>query len=187
MKGVESYMHRSAKQIVGTWLRKRSRVGVNFKGLQPLLPHLPVHPKKPMFGVYEEYPVGYDRATNDPVGFSRAVDTARFDTDWDRWVDGNPELSSVKRTGIPTVKELTAHEAWKTKVKMECVFDLGVVDAEGKLCYVIEICHKNPMSDKKIAWLAENGLGWCELSAEWVMNRVKPPFDLSEGILRSSD
>lgn len=195
MKGVESYMHRYAKQVVGSWLRNRSRVGVNFKGLQPILQHLPLMDKStsPMFGVYEEFPVAHECDTNAWVGVGGDLKLEdSFETDWHRWcaqeplAHSVPRPTTVKRTGIPMLKELTKPE-WKAAVTVDWMFDVGVVDPSGVLCYVVEICHKNPMSDAKIAWLTEHNIGWCELGAEWVMSRVKPPFNLNDGIMRKSE
>lgn len=174
--GVESYMHRFAKQTVASWLRKRSKVGSNFKGLQPILNSLPLHNKGPMFGVFEEFPVSQD------IGITLCANPECSSTDhgWNCWTLANNK-KTCQRNGIPTLREL--HD-WKLPTTW--IFDIGIIDTHGKLCFVAEICHKNPMNDAKIAWLKLHNIQWIELNAEWIMNRIKSPFDLTEGIMRSS-
>ena len=46
-----------AHRLAVLWLRGRSRVGENFKGLQPVLPFVPW---SSVFGVYEEFGVCTD-------------------------------------------------------------------------------------------------------------------------------
>ncbi len=180
MKGVESYMHRFAKQTVASWLRNRSKVGVNFKGLQPIMKDLPLHTQRPMFGIYEEYPVC--RTLSDVIGLNKCLEITCNATDhsWNCWSSANGK-KTCQRHGIPTLRELGE---WNLTINW--LFDIGVVDNEGNLCFVAEICHKNPMNDAKINWLKEHNIPWIELSADWIMNRVKGPFDLKDGILRSS-
>lgn len=172
-------MHRFAKQTLATWLRGRSRVGVNFKGLQPVLPGLPLHPKSasPMFGVYDEYPICTMSTTNEIVGLAC--------TEWK-----TRGIKSSKGHGIPLGKDIKQWNENCTKdkrLRMEWFFDVGVVDpVTSQLCYVFEIVHTNPMDDAKIEWLRANNIQWIEISALWIMNRVKSPFNLHPGITRSS-
>lgn len=176
-KGVESYMHKCAKQIVSTWLRSRSKVGEKFQGLQPVTPHIPLLPKTfgPMFGVYEEYPICKNRKTGALIGMEG----------WSGYCKAAP-LKVAKMHGIPSQKEIRLHAETTKALTMEYFFDIGLLDAASKLCFVVEICHKNPMEDAKIAWLKENNVGWVELNAEWVMTRVRAPYSLRDGILRAS-
>ena len=99
--GVESYLHRYGKKVVASWLRKKIRIGSNFKGLSNLkmdLDFKELQQEKPMLGVYEEYPVCKDLKTNQKVG---------IDIKWDKWLTNNNLDSGVKsRTRIPTLYEL---------------------------------------------------------------------------------
>lgn len=181
MKGVESYMHRFAKQTVATWLRSRSKIGVNCKGLQPLLPVLPLLDQSfaPMYGVYEEFPI-CKTASGQLIGLGLS---------WKEWRETSG-MKVSKQHGIPSQKDISAwNQLAKTKdekLSMEWFFDVGVVDASQRLCCVCEVVHKNPVEDAKIAWLNENKISFAELNAEWIMTRVKSPFSLQEGILRSN-
>lgn len=181
-KGVESYLHRYAKQTVASWLRGGVRVGENFKGLQPLFKSVPLGMPQPMYGVYEEFPI----AAKTAVGLRRccigeAAEACQCLTGWHCHVKSNSKLTVAHRHGIPTIKELV-----NAKVPIEFIFDVGVVDTLGSLCCVVEVCHTNPMNPSKIKWLTDNRIAWCEVSAEWIMNQVRSPFSLTEGIVRSS-
>lgn len=132
-----------------------------------------------MRGVYEEYPV------NNDIGIKRqdGCDAGNACADahgWQCWTKANGK-KTCQRHGIPTRKEL---DEWKVNVAW--IFDIGVTDLTGRLCFVAEICHTHPMNDAKIAWLKQQQIPWIELNATWVLNCVKSPFDLSKGILRSS-
>jgi len=52
---VESYMHKYAKMVLASWLRKKIRIGEKYKGLDNI--SLPIKGKSPMYNVYVEYPV----------------------------------------------------------------------------------------------------------------------------------
>jgi hypothetical protein len=179
MKGVESYMHKFAKQTLATWLRTRSRVGANFKGLEPFLPLIPLAPKSmsPMYGVYEEYPICH------------TVENCVLGLCIGDWQAGNVKAS--KTHGIPSSKDI---KTWnqncqnkKQKLTMDWFFDVAIIDpVSSHLCFVFEVMHTNAMDERKITWLQEKGIAWAELKADWIMTRVKSPFSLTPGIIRSS-
>ena len=184
-KGVESYLHRYAKQTIGSWLRGGIRVGENFKGLQPLFASVPIGMPAPMYGVYEEYPIAKTQ-----LGLQRCCHLTESDkscnclTGWHCYQtngssNGLTGLTVAHRHGIPTIKELV-----NAKLPIDFIFDIGIVNASGQLCCVVEVCHKNPMQPNKIKWLTDNGVAWFEVSAEWVLNQVRSPFNLKDGILR---
>lgn len=177
-KGVESYLHRYAKQTVATWLRGCVKVGSNFKGLQPMSTSVPFGMPQPMCGVYEEFPI----AKNNWTGLKRCCGDQGCDclTGWHCYAQKTP-VTFAHRHGIPTIKELV-----NAKTPIEFIFDVGVVNSVGSLCCVVEVCHTNPMHSNKIEWLNQNGIPWFEMSAEWIMNQVRSPFSVSDGILRSS-
>lgn len=182
-KGVESYLHRYAKQTVASWIRGGVRVGENFKGLQPLFKSVPLGMPQPMCGVYEEFPI----AAKTAVGLRRCCvgeEECECLTGWHCHLKSpnNTKLTVAHRHGIPTIKELV-----NAKVPIEFIFDVGVVNAVGSLCCVVEVCHTNPMHPNKIKWLTDNNIAWYEVSAEWIMNQVRSPFSLSDGMLRNME
>lgn len=176
-KGVESYLHRFAKQTVASWLRGRVRTGTNFKGLQPLADYIPIGMQAPMYGIYEEYPVLADNTGCDKN--QDCADCSLHVTGWHCYCAKHTDFTVCHKHGIPVLKELN-------KLKIAHVFDIGVVNAAGKLCCVVEICNTNPIETRKIEWLTEHQVPWFELSADWIMKQVKSPYSISDGITRNS-
>lgn len=175
MSSVESYKHRYAKKTVAQWIRKRCRIGEKFKGLQPLV--LPINSDGPMFGVYEEWPV------TEELGLRCNHDTPHPHP----WACCDVAVTT-KKHGVPCKRDFSQwNRGKKTEEKLSPTwyFDVALVDSRGSLAFVFEIKHKHAMCDEKIAWLNENGIPWVELDADWVLERVKSPYDLSEGIIRN--
>jgi len=178
----ESLAHRFSKQAFASWVRGRSRVGINFKGLQPVLPYIPISSNKPMYGVYEEYPVCVDE-TGELVG----LESNSCLTGWHDWTKQHGKIAS-KGHQIPSSKDIKKWNAsHHPRLKMKWFFDIGVVDENGRLSCVFEIKHTHASTDQKIAWLEENNVKWFEVSADWILNRVRAPFDISGCILRPWD
>lgn len=165
--GVESYLHKYAKVVVSSWLRKRIRIGENFKGLSNItldIDYTELKKQKPMHGVYMEYPVCEDTKTKKKVG---------IDILWDDWLKDNKMESKVKsKNRIPTSYELKEMES---ELKVLGLFDIGLVD-DGKLKYVFEIEHKHPSTAKKIKFIKDNVIKGYEISAQKVMEQVKCPY-----------
>lgn len=195
----ESIGHRAAKSALASWLRGRSRVGANFKGLQPVLDCVPLSLDKPMFGVYEEYPVctaangtlvGLDlvphAAPEHRVGEGGNVVCADT-TGWHCWAASYGKIAS-KQHQIPTQKDI---KKWNLECGLQdhrlrslYFFDIGVVNPEGRLSTVFEIKHTHPTTDDKIAWLEQHNVRWFEVSADWILSRVNSPFSIAGSILR---
>jgi len=71
---------------------------------------------------------------------------------------------------VPTYKECKANKMYPKRV-----IDL-VITQDGAPIYFIEICHKNPVSDKKIKELKEMGVNnLIEIDANWILSQVKRP------------
>lgn len=192
MKGVETYLHRHAKGVLATWLRGRSKVGVNFKAFPGIRADIPLSTDKPMYGVYEEYPVVITQDDEpEPIGHRRLCEGGECDHKhaWECYNSMMFKVSS-KMHGIPSARDIKRFNE-KTfpqtnRLKMRWFFDVGIVDNEGRLCTVFEVCHSNPMTEAKIEWLNENNVKWYEISAEWIMGRVRSPFSLKDGIIRQT-
>jgi len=168
--GVESYLHKYAKVVVCSWLRKKIRIGSNFKGLNNVELSLESKKEGPMFNVYPEYPVCKCKTST-----LEKVAIVGLDVMWDKWLKDNGIDDKVKsRTRIPTIYEL---KDMSDKLEIITVFDIGVID-ESKLKYVFEIEHTHACELKKIKFIEDNGLFGYELSAQKVMEQVKLPFML---------
>lgn len=164
--GVESYLHKYAKVVVCSWLRKKIRLGKNFKGLNNLDICLIDDAKSPMFNVFDEYPVCMCSDIDDNVIIG-------VDVLWDVWLQENNLLDKIKsRNKIPTKFEL---DQLKDKLKCITIFDIGIID-QGKLKYVIEIKHTHPCTPKKIKFIKEHNLIGYELDAQKIMEQVKLPY-----------
>lgn len=179
----ESYAHRFAKQTVASWLRQRSRVGANFKGLQPVLEFIPLSTDKPMHGVYEEYPVCVTKGGVE-VGFQSNEDGI---TQWHEWAATHGKIA-CKGHGIPTKKDIRKWNDERkrsdpTRLASALYFDIGVV-SKGRLTAVFEIKHTHPSTEEKLAWLDAHEVRWFEISADWVLARCSSPYDIAGGILK---
>lgn len=168
----ESYMHRFAKQTLAGWVRGRIRIGENFKGLQPLTKIISIGTEAPMFGVYEEFPV-----TKEGIGLS--VNRETYPDAKHGWETVGSRFKL--KHNIPLKKELDA-----LQIKPKYFFDIGIVNPEGRLYCVLEVCHKHSIRDDKIQWLKDHNIEWVEFSAEWILNQCHSPFSIQDGILRQS-
>lgn len=166
--GVESYLHKYAKVVVASWLRRKIRIGTKFKGLNNIPLDLKIKEKGPMFGVYTEFPVCkvIDEQNNVLIG---------IDCTWEEWLIKQGE--SVKsKSKIPTLYELQT--TFKNKLKILAIFDLVIID-EKRLKYVFEIEHTHPSTSKKIRFIKDHGLIGYEISAQKVMEQVKLPYTIT--------
>jgi hypothetical protein len=167
--GVESYLHKYAKVVVSSWLRKKIRIGKKFKGMSNLkldLDYEELKKQKPMLGVYMEYPVCKDMKTKKKIG---------IDIMWNKWlVDNNLDSKVKSKSRIPTSYELKDIESY---AKVVGVFDIGII-TNNKLKYVIEIEHKHPTTPKKIKFIQDNNIKGYEISAQKVMEQVQCPFTI---------
>lgn len=177
---VESYMHKYAKTVLASWLRKKIRIGEKYKGLE----NVPLKCSKkrpPSLDVYLEYPVCLDKQTKDIVGIvgsSCGTLTPGKDTGecliWAEWLKKQGKKVRSKN-GVPSVWEIK--DTFKKELKILAVFDIGVID-NGKLYSVFEVRHKHAIDDKKWAFIKEHSLECYEIDATWIMEKVKPPFSV---------
>lgn len=161
--GVESYLHKYAKIVVASWLRRKIKIGKNFKGLSNIFLELESPKERPMFNVYMEFPVCKD-TTGIFIG---------LDCEWRDWLTKQGKMDNVKsKSKIPTLYELK--ENFKD-LKVMSIYDIGIVDKK-RLKYVFEIEHKHSCSPKKIKFIKDNDLIGFEISAQKVMEQVKLPY-----------
>ena len=173
--GVESYMHKYAKVVLATWLRKKIKVGANYKGLDNI--PLPIEQKiSPMFNIYVEYPICKDKDGN-IIGLTMLGDhNGEYIHPWEQWLKNNNKKVGAKHN-IPTNYELKGFE--EDGIKILHIFDLVSMDSvKGRVESVFEIRHKHPVTEYKKKFIEESGLKGYEISAEWIMNKVKSPFSL---------
>ena len=159
---VESYLHKYAKTVMASWLRKLT--GRNFRGLNNIGITLKNKPTGPMFGVYTEYPVCQDTQSKSLIG---------IDESWEHWLSNNNVTAKAKH-GIPTRWEL---KEWKDKCKMIHIFDIVVLD-NTQIAYAFEICHKHPIEDPKIEFVKQHEIPCYEVAAQWIMEKCKLPANL---------
>ena len=167
--GVESYLHKYAKVVVCSWLRKKIRIGEKFKGLNNIPLNLKLPKSSPMYSVYPEYPVCKSLLTAKDEG----PIIVGLDVMWDKWLTDNGLDDKIKsKSRIPTIYEL---KELTDKLETVTVFDIGIVD-EGKLKYVFEIEHTHACTTRKIKFITENKIIGYELPAQKVMEQVKLPY-----------
>lgn len=167
--GVESYMHKYAKVVLSTWLRKKIRIGESYKGLCNV--PLPNKGISPMFNTYVEYPICKDK-NNAIIGIQPlGVNNGHS---WSEWLKTNGKKVSQKHN-IPTSFEL---KQWENELTPLHIFDIAVLDSENKIHSVFEIQHQHPVTEHKKRFLLDNKIKCYEISAEWVMNKVKSPFSI---------
>jgi hypothetical protein len=171
-------MHKYAKIVLASWLRKKIRIGEKFKGLC----NIPLkfgEKRPPCMDVYIEYPVCMDKSTNQLVGLKwKNVATTKNNgccLAWNEWLQNN-KLTVQNKNGVPTNYELNEGQ-FKEKLKIVTIFDIGAV-YKGELYAVFEVCHTHPIDDKKKQFIINNRLTAYEISAEWIMNKVQSPYEV---------
>lgn len=155
-KSVESYAHRSAKRIVVSWLRRAAeRAGYDeCAGLGVV--SWRVNRRAPHWGVWSEYPICWDGCGVSPVWDEYGGDGGRY------------------AVAPPTYKQLIAAGR-----KPRVIFDIAI-QHKGLIAYALEIVHKHPLDDEKLAAVNELGITTLVIQADWVLNQVRPPRSLGE-------
>jgi hypothetical protein len=97
------------------------------------------------------------------------------------WYSNSQTDSRVQRNNATTKKT-----ADNPKLKVQYFLDVAEVDHNGVLRTAYEVLHKHECDGEKVAWFDGTGICWHEISALWIMERVKPPFDCTEGIVRGN-
>lgn len=153
----ESYLHKSAKEVVAGWLRSLQTPS-GYICLDPICSRTNRHDG--MFGIYLEYPIGTKGEGLDEV--------------WDehgRFGASNEERIST--VGFcPTVEHLTSNG-----VKVACVIDIAVLH-KGRVGHAIEIVHRHPTPPWKLDFLAKHEIKVFEVCATKVLRCVKRPVSL---------
>lgn len=152
--GVESYMHRFAKQTLAGWLRDACFASDSVK-IGPF--SWRVNRPGPSFGVWEEYPVCADR-----MGLSVV---------WDEYplrADG-----CCFNTAPPTRDDLIDLYA-----PPAVIFDVAI-QHKGQIIYAIEVVHKNDLSDEKLSRIRDLRDGQMlhvyKVPARWILSQVDVP------------
>ena len=162
-KQCESYKHKCAKEIVKGWIDWTS-IPTNYKNVD-------VGSDNNNRGqVWLEYPVGYYKE-NDYNSIC-----CMFDESWDECVKYRTigeECVKTNNYPVPTYQQ-----CMEKQFNVVAVLDIAVPH-KGCICQGIEICHKNPVSDKKVQKLKEIGLmSLVEIDADWVLNQVGIPKEI---------
>jgi len=181
----ESYMHKKAKEVLKSWLDDHNQTGdreggvISFKtdfiddtGSARCLFATPNRPS----GVLLEYPIVVPNDVRDRDGLNTMYSL------WDEcvgeggWITPSWQVEHAPDF-VPTFEQCVSHNVYPRRV-----IDI-VIPHKGNLAIFIEVCHKNPVSDEKIAELkqltAEYGTGYIpcvvEIDASWILNQVKKP------------
>ena len=120
-----------------------------------------------MFGVYEEYPICCEQSSGKIFGLNK--------NDWNHF----PK--------IPSCYDLIKYNEKSPQNYLHFIwfFDVAVINPEtNAIALVCEIVHKNPMEETKIKWLNSYNIPWIEIKAEWIMNCIKQPYSIADGIMR---
>ena len=160
----ESYLHFHAKTDFASWLRKMK--GKNFKGLNNITFKCKDKGSSPMFNVYTEFPVCKDKATKKIIG---------SDISWSDYFAKSNKKAKQKH-GIPAKWEL---KEWENDLIILHIFDIAVID-ENKISHIFEIKHTHAVDNKKIKFVEKHQIPMWEISAQWVIEKVKGkiPWDL---------
>ena len=172
----ESYMHKYAKIVLAGWLRKK--ISKNWKALTNIdLPMDELSKSKPYSSVFVEYPVCLDKTNNKMVGlkyagnFDPAKTLVSVCSVWQQEFQ-RANIKPTLKSYIPTFKDLE-----QLNLKPLQIFDLAVV-SNHKIVAAFEIKHKNAMNAKKISFIKKHGIPTYEISAQWIMERVRIPQKL---------
>lgn len=172
-KSVESYKHKFAKGLLAQWLREMDEYehfpvqwDSAMRNKLYLLSDLSWRSNRgaPYWGVYEEYPLA------DPV-----YDGSGCVLAWDEMkaIDEEVREEEYDWEGIiPSYSELVS----KNNPPV-CILDVIVLH-KGLVHYGFEICHQNPVSERKADILNCLGFPTYEIEAEWILRQVKRPSSL---------
>ncbi len=175
----ESYMHKKAKGVLKSWLDDHNQTGDDWGGVISFKTdfidengnarRLYAEPNRAS-GVWLEYPIVVPGGT--PPFWNSLQHN--WDEEWqETGAKFVPEF-------VPTFEQCVSHNAYPRRV-----IDI-VITHKGMPSIFIEVCHKNPVSDEKIAELKqlinEHGEGppicrtsLVEIDASWILNQVKKP------------
>lgn len=150
--GRESYMHRAAKEVVVRWLRE-SAARLPMESWACLLPVMwRSNRAAPCYGVWAEYPM-----TSSGMGTCHVWD----ECDRPEWCDRPPTVEEMAASGM----------------RPFCVADIAI-QHKGAISTVIEIVHRNPLSDRKREFYAIKGIEVFCVSAAWVLRQTACPSEL---------
>lgn len=149
---VESYAHRSAKDVLATWLRECG-AEVGYDGLATLGDLAwRVNLGAPSFGIWTEFPI-----LRDGTGAIRVWDEID-----DRWLRAPPTFDGVVALGY----------------RPAAILDVAI-QHKGQIAYGIEIKHKHGCDARRAAFLRQ-WMGVVEIPSAWVLGQVCRPTDIPE-------
>jgi hypothetical protein len=162
-KECESYKHKCAKEIVKGWIDSQETIPTNYENLT-------IGSKsRNRDEVWLEYPAGYYKEHGNSINIL-------FDEEWDECVGHKmigEECVETNNNPVPTYQQ-----CMEKQFNVVAVLDIAV-QHKGCIFQGIEICHKNPVSDKKVQKLKEMGLNeLVEIDADWVLNQVGIPKEI---------
>lgn len=156
----ESYAHKSAKEVLKKWFDESAHCPSAWQGIGDIK-----FRTNRVSGVWLEYPLV-------DLGYCNSMVT-----NWDEiWLTEDGEFGSEF---VPTYEQCLE----KYKVAPFAVIDV-VCTHKGSPSIGIEICHKNPVSKKKLQKIIDfkessgANLELIEISAEWILSQTKPPSKL---------
>jgi hypothetical protein len=160
----ESYKHLFAKQLMYQWLQEYEDRWMynNYDG-------------NPKWRVVQYFPLSWDAGERDmhmELPFYETSDPYYF----------------TKSKGIIQDKYLRAFAStmWNpdfNRGKILFVPDI-VIFENGRAAYIVEIVHKNSISDYKLKTMLRffgNNIAICEISAEWILSQIQKPNRLDVG------
>jgi hypothetical protein len=167
-KECESYKHKCAKEIVKGWIDSKLEIPTNYETNSSV--YKLGSQSRNRDEVWLEYPVGYYKEND-----YNSLD-CMFDEHWDEcagYTRIGEECVETNYNPVPTYKQ-----CMKNNFNVVAVLDIAV-QHKGCIFQGIEICHKNPVSDKKVQKLKEIGLNeLVEIDADWVLNQIGIPKEI---------
>lgn len=155
----ETYMHDAAKRVVAQWFRQSQDERYHVRVGDVVAR---TNRGAPSHGVYLEYPIGTNGEGAYPC--------------WDEVFDRSPPGQPLDLTDgidwVPSVDFLKQHG-----IRTQCVCDVMLLN-KGSASVAVEVIHKHPTPDWKIAFLDSQDIRLVEVKASAVLRRTKPPLEL---------
>lgn len=163
----ESYKHKCAKEIVKGWIDSQEEMPTNYEKYGRV--YNLGSDRRNRDEVWLEYPVGYYKEG------ANSIHTL-FDEAWDEcsgYTMIGEEYVETNYNPVPTYQQ-----CMENNFNVVAVLDIAC-QHKGSIFQGIEICHKNPVSDKKVQKLKQMGLNsLVEIDADWVLNQVGVPKEI---------
>lgn len=159
----ESYMHLYAKEVLKEWISTQKYTQISHRHGEDT--------------IYLEYPIAtYNELNSISIQWYELWNHVKWD-EYNKLIE-KPERYENSISYMPTFDDCVAHDIFPVAVADIAISYKGVIHT------IIEICHKNPVSDEKIKKLHTmiESCGYeitvWEIDAGWIMNHTKPPKKL---------